>query len=92
MEELQYIEAYDDYVKIFTDQGRFVKKQTMSYYEKTLPSSLFVRIHRSHIIAINRIQRIETIEKGKYQVLLTNEVRLPISRSSYPELKARLGW
>ncbi|MBU2018531.1 MAG: response regulator [Bacteroidetes bacterium] len=90
--ELSYIEAYDDYVKIFTDQGRFVKKQTMSYYETNLPENLFARIHRSHIIALNKIQRIENIDKGKYQVVLTNGVRLAVSRSAFPLLKERLGW
>ncbi len=92
IEELVYIEAYDDYVKLHTADTRYVKKQTMSHYEKTLPSQLFVRIHRSSIIAIDRIQSIESIENGRYQVLLTNDVRLPISRSSFPELKTRLGW
>ena len=90
--DLIYIEAYDDYVKLHTVDGRHIKKQTMSHYEKTLPSGLFVRIHRSSIIAIDRIQSIESIENGRYQVVLTNDVRLAISRSSFPELKQRLGW
>jgi two-component system LytT family response regulator len=90
--DLIYIEAYDDYVKLYTVDQRHIKKQTMSHYEKTLPTELFVRIHRSSIIAIDKIQGIETIENGRYQVLLTNGVRLPISRSSFPELKNRLGW
>ncbi len=64
----------------------------MSHYEKTLYSSLFVRTHRLSIIAIDRIQSIEPIENGRYQVVLTSGVRLPISRSSFPELKQRLGW
>ena len=92
LEELIYIDAYDDYVKLFTDKGRFVKKQTMMYYEKILPKKSFVRIHRSSIIAIDRIHKIENAERGRYQVLLTNGVRLPISRSALPDLKARLGW
>ncbi|MGJ8661444.1 MAG: LytR/AlgR family response regulator transcription factor [Bacteroidota bacterium] len=92
LHELIYIEAYDDYVKLFTEAGRFVKKQTMVHYEKTLPENAFIRIHRSSIIAIDRIHKIENAEKGRYQVLLTNGVRLPISRNALPELKSRLGW
>lgn len=92
LQDLIYIEAYDDYVKLHTSQGRYVKKQTMGHYEKTLPTSSFARIHRSSIIAIDRIQKIESAEKGKYQVVLTNGVRLPISRNALPELKSRLGW
>jgi two-component system LytT family response regulator len=92
LQDLIYIEAYDDYVKLYTEDGRFVKKKTMTHYEKTLPTHLFARIHRSSIIAIDRIQKIENAEKGRYQVLLTNGVRLPISRNALPELKTRLGW
>ncbi len=92
VDELIYIEAYDDYVKLFTADARYVKKQTMAHFEKSLSASHFVRIHRSSIIAIDRIQSIEAIENGRYQVLLTNGVRLPISRSSFPDLKMRLGW
>lgn len=92
IQDLIYIEAYDDYVKLHTAETRHIKKQTMSHYEKTLPTELFVRIHRSSIIAIDRIQGLESIENGRYQVLLTNGVRLPISRTSFPELKNRLGW
>ncbi|MCT4560906.1 MAG: LytTR family DNA-binding domain-containing protein [Crocinitomicaceae bacterium] len=90
--DLIYFEAYDDYVKIYSKQGRFVKKQTMTYYEKSLPNKLFARIHRSYIISIDKIQRIEAVEKGKYQVVMPNDVRLPISRSAFPHLKERLGW
>jgi len=92
LQELIYIEAYDDYVKLYTNDGRYVKKQTMTHYEKTLPDNSFVRIHRSAIIAIDRIHKIENAEKGRYQVLLTNGVRLPISRNALPDLKSRLGW
>ncbi|MFA7272693.1 MAG: LytTR family DNA-binding domain-containing protein [Crocinitomicaceae bacterium] len=92
LHDLIYIEAYDDYVKLHTEKGRFVKKQTMGHYEKTLPIKSFARIHRSSIIAIDRIQKIESAEKGRYQVLLMNGVRLPISRNALPELKVRLGW
>lgn len=90
--DLIHIEAYDDYVKVYTEKGRFVKKQTMGYYEKTLPFKSFARIHRSSIVALDRIQKIENMEKGGYQVLLTNGIRLPVSRNALPQLKARLGW
>lgn len=92
LNDVIHIEAYDDYVKIFTDEKRYVKKQTMSYYEKNLPETKFFRIHRSHIIAIKFIQTIEQADKGKHQVLLTNGERYPISRSAYPKLKKALGW
>jgi two-component system LytT family response regulator len=91
LQQIIHIEAYDDYVKLHTDEGRFVKKQTMAHYEKTLGDD-FVRIHRSHIIAISRIDKILQVESSKYLVKLTNGVEVPISRSALPILKERLGW
>ena len=48
--EIHYIEAYDDYVKIFTQKEMFLKKKTMSFYEKSLDPAQFVRVHRSKIL------------------------------------------
>src|SRR5687767_7122486 len=55
VEEIQYIEAYDDYVKIFTMKEMFLKKKTMSFYEHSLDASQFVRVHRSYIVQLNQI-------------------------------------
>jgi two-component system LytT family response regulator len=86
-----YIEAYDDYVKIHTKDKYFVKKKTMSYYEKTLNSKDFLRIHRSYIININELTKIESYEKNSYRATLKNDAKIPISRSSYSGLKEILG-
>ena len=48
--QIQYIEAADDYVKIFTAEGSFLKKKTMQYFEHTLPKEQYIRIHRSYIV------------------------------------------
>lgn len=90
--EILHIDAYDDYVKVFTHEGRFLKKQTMAHLERTLPEDQFIRIHRSHIVSVDKIARVESVDKGKYQVVMKNEVRMPISRNAYPSLKERLGW
>ncbi|MCH2231252.1 MAG: LytTR family transcriptional regulator DNA-binding domain-containing protein [Crocinitomicaceae bacterium] len=86
-----YIEAYDDYVKIHTNQKYYVKKKTMIYYEKTLNTKDFLRIHRSYIININELTRIESYEKNSYRATLKNGAKIPISRSSYSGLKEILG-
>lgn len=86
-----YIEAYDDYVKIHTNEGYHLKKKTMIHYEKTLNPSEFIRIHRSYIININTLSKIESYEKNSYQATLTNGVKVPVSRSSYSGLKSILG-
>lgn len=91
LDELFFIEAYDDYVKIHTAQKKYVKKKTLSSYEKALNPSQFVRVHRSFIINISKLHRIENYEKNSYRAILTNGERVPISRTCYPQLLAVLG-
>lgn len=89
--EVQYIEAYDDYVKIFTLKEMFLKKKTMSFYEKNLDASQFVRIHRSYILNLQHLTRIEPLEKETYVALLKSGVKVPLSKSGYAKLKSVLG-
>lgn len=90
-EDILYIEAYDDYVKIYTSERSYLKKKTMNYYEKTLPKSNFFRIHRSYILNVNKMTKIESFEKNSYRATLTNGDTVPISRNTYSDLKAALG-
>src|SRR6187402_1877917 len=89
--EIQYIEAYDDYVKIFTQKEMFLKKKTMNFYEQSLDASQFVRVHRSYMIQLAQITRIEPLEKDSHVALLKNGVRIPLSKSGYTKLKGVLG-
>jgi two-component system LytT family response regulator len=89
--DVYFLKAYDDYVKIHVKDSYFLKKKTMNYFEKTLSSSDFVRIHRSYIININYLTKIEAFEKNNYRATLTNGNVVPISRTSYSELKKNLG-
>jgi two-component system LytT family response regulator len=89
--EVQYIEAYDDYVKIFTQKEMFLKKKTMSFYEKNLDASQFVRIHRSYILNLQHLTRIEPLEKETYVALLKSGMKVPLSKSGYTKLKSVLG-
>lgn len=90
-EEIFYIEAFDDYVKIFTEKDCFLKKKTMSELEKQLNESEFMRCHRSFIIQLKKVTRVEPYEKLKYLALLANGKKIPISRSGYARLKEILG-
>ncbi|HLT73918.1 MAG TPA: LytTR family transcriptional regulator DNA-binding domain-containing protein [Ohtaekwangia sp.] len=85
--EINYLEAYDDYVKIHTQKEMFLKKKTMSFYENTLDAEQFIRIHRSYIIQLAQITRIEPLEKDSHVVLLKSGVRLPLSKSGYARLR-----
>ncbi|HEY9049367.1 MAG TPA: response regulator [Ohtaekwangia sp.] len=89
--EIQYIEAYDDYVKIYTQKEMFLKKKTMSFYEQSLDANQFVRVHRSYIIQLNQLTRIEPLEKDTHVALLKSNVRVPLSKSGYAKLKSVLG-
>lgn len=89
--QVQYLEAADDYVKIYIAEGCFLKKQTMQYFEDSLPATEFIRIHRSCIINAQLINRIDPHEKDSHQVLLTTGVRLPVSKSGFAKLKEVLG-
>lgn len=89
--EIMYIEAYDDYVKIFTKDSYFLKKKTMNYYEEVLEPSVFFRSHRSFIINLQQLTKIEPLEKNTYVALLKNGKKIPLSRSAYSKLKEILG-
>jgi two-component system LytT family response regulator len=85
--EVLYFEAYDDYVKIHTKDGYHLKKKTMQHFENTLDAAIFARVHRSFIIQVAQITRIDSAD----EVLLKNGVRVPLSRKGYTKLKAVLG-
>jgi two-component system LytT family response regulator len=85
--QIRYIEAYDDYVKIFTEKDMYLKKQTISYYEQTLPSNQFIRIHRSVLLNLKDLHRIEHAEKENYWVILRDQTKLSVSKSGHRKLK-----
>ena len=65
-----YLEAADDYVKVHTQEGSFLKNKTMSHFEKTLDQQQFVRSHRSYIVNIQQITRIDPYEKDNHIAIL----------------------
>jgi len=91
IDDVDYIEAYDDYVKIYQGKKYILKKQTMNHFEQVLPKDQFIRIHRSYILNVNQLTKIESYEKNSYVAILKSGTSIPISRSSYSDLKARLG-
>jgi two-component system LytT family response regulator len=88
---IYYIEAFDDYVKIHTKDGFFLKKKTMSHYETTLSASQFVRVHRSYLLNLQELTKIEPMEKDNHMALLKSGARIPLSQSGYVKLKEVLG-
>jgi len=91
MMDILYMEADDDYVKIHTAEGSYLKKKTMGYFEEVMDKTHFVRVHRSYIIQIQQITRIEPYEKDSHIAILKSGAKIPISKSGYQKLKSILG-
>jgi two-component system, LytTR family, response regulator len=90
VDEILYIEAADDYVMIHTADKNVLKEKTMKFMETHLDPNQFVRIHRSYIVNVNFISRLELYEKESYAVVLKNGKTLKASLTGYKALKQML--
>jgi two-component system, LytTR family, response regulator len=88
--EVLFIEAQEDYVMVHTSGGRYLKDQTMAYYETHLPPDKFVRIHRSTIVNVDTIERLEAYDKETYLAIVPPAHKLKVSRAGYKRLKETL--
>lgn len=91
-QEIYYLEANDDYVKIVTKDGSFLKKSTLGHIEQTLDPQQFVRVHRSYLIPISQLVRIEPYEKESHIALLQCGAKVTVSKTGMSKLKSVLGW
>lgn len=89
--QVHYLQAADDYVKIVTANGAYLKKRTMSFFEKSLREFSFVRIHRSYIVNTQYITHIDPYEKDGHLLHLSSGSSLPVSKSGYGVLRNALG-
>lgn len=87
IEQIRYIESMDDYVLIYTDEGRHMKQNTMKFFETHLDPHEFIRIHRSYIVCVSQIEEIQQYEKESYVVILKDKTKLKVSKSGYKNLK-----
>jgi two-component system LytT family response regulator len=87
VDEIDFIEADGDYVKLHALNGTFLKEKTMKYFEANLSSQQFIRIHRSYIVNVDKVAKIELFEKETYRVHLKNGTLLKASSSGYKLLK-----
>ena len=88
--KLDYAEALDDYVSLACEGKKHLKQQTISGLEMALDPALFVRIHRSYLVYLERVARIEPYGKDSKVAILTNGVKLPVSRTGFARLKKLL--
>lgn len=92
LDKVGYIEAQDDYVAIHSEGKKYLKQLTMKYLEASLPKAQFVRVHRSFIVAIDKIDRLEAMSKDVYLAILKTGDRISVSRAGYTTLKEVLNF
>ncbi len=91
-DQIRYIESLDDYVMIYTNEGRFMKQKTMHYFESSLDPHNFARIHRSFIVRVDQIAQLQQYEKESYVAILHDKTKLKVSKSGYKNLKDMLNF
>jgi two-component system LytT family response regulator len=85
--KLDYAEAQDDYVALACEGKKHLKQQTISSLESALDPSRFLRIHRSYIVNLEKVTKVEPYSKDNHMVVLSNGTQLPVSRSGYARLR-----
>jgi two-component system, LytTR family, response regulator len=90
VDKIDYVEAQDDYVSFKSEGKQYLKDQTLSAVEATLDPARFVRIHRSFVLNIDRIAKVELYAKDSRMAILRDGTRLPVSRAGYARLSQLL--
>jgi two-component system LytT family response regulator len=91
LDKLDYVQAQDDYVALYSGGKSYLKQQPITSLEAALDPARFVRIHRSAIVNLERVARIEPYGKESRLAILTDGTRLPVSRSGYARLLEAVG-
>lgn len=92
VEEVDWIEAADYYAKLHVAKRAHLIRETMQELEKKLDPERFVRVHRSAIVNVDRIQTLQPYFRGGHVILLRDGTRLSLSRSRRAALEQALGW
>lgn len=88
---IDYIEAQDDYVSIRSEGKSYLKSQRLSELESQLDPLKFLRVHRSFLLNIDGISRIEAATKDSHMAILRDGTRIPVSKAGYQKLKLLVG-
>jgi len=90
VDKIDYVEAQDDYVAFKSDGKSYLKDQTLAAVESSLEPARFVRVHRSFILNVDRIAKVELYAKDSRMAILRDGTRLPVSRAGYARLSQLL--
>jgi two-component system LytT family response regulator len=85
--KVDYVEAQDDYLAIASEGKKHLKQQTISSLEQALDPARFLRVHRSYIVNLEKVARVEPYAKDSHVAVLANGAQIPVSRSGYARLK-----
>ncbi|MCL1894143.1 MAG: LytTR family transcriptional regulator DNA-binding domain-containing protein [Holophagaceae bacterium] len=88
--DLDYIQAQGDYVLLKTPEKGYLKQQTLTSLEQRLDPNRFLRIHRSFIIQLDKLMRLEQKDTESWVAVLKRDIRLPVSKSGYARLKEKM--
>jgi two-component system LytT family response regulator len=88
---IDYIEAQDDYISIRSEGKSYLKSQTLAELETQLDPAKFLRVHRSYLLNIDGIRRIEAATKDSHVAILRDETRIPVSKAGYQKLRLLVG-
>ena len=91
VQDIHFLEAADDFIKIYTSEGCFLKNKTLTYFNNVLDPSVFVRTHRSYILNVSEVTKIAPYEKENFLAILRNGSKVPVSKSGYARLREVLG-
>jgi two-component system LytT family response regulator len=88
--KIRYIEAYDYYIKLHTAETFILVRMPLKVMERQLPGNLFIRIHRSFIINLLFLKRVEKTSSGDYQAILSDDTPLKVGNTFRNELVQKL--
>jgi two-component system LytT family response regulator len=91
VQDVLFLEAADDYVKIHTADSYYLKNKTMAHFEKAMDALQFARCHRSYMVNVQHIARIDPYEKDGHIAILKSGAKVPVSKTGYVKLRQVLG-
>ena len=91
VEEIEWFEAADNYIRVHAGGRRHVVRETMKGLESKLDPSRFIRVHRSAIVAFERIRELEGLPSGDYRITMDSGRVVPMSRTYVEAFEARVG-
>lgn len=91
-DQIEFLESEDDYVMVYTPEGRYLKQLTMNYFEDHLDPADFIRVHRSHIVRLSRIVQLEPYDKDTKVLVMQSGKKIHASKAGMKRLRETLGF